>query len=49
MHSTFSPSGSNDLEGMLGTGEYLSSPARATSRSSPDMVTRFDRDATGPG
>ena len=49
VHSAFSPPGSNDLEGMLGTGITSSSPARATRRSCTDMVQRFDHDAQAAG
>jgi UPF0755 protein len=49
VHSTFSPPGSNDLEGMLGTGEYLILPGETDQTIVQDMVTRFDRDAQAAG
>ena len=49
VHSVFSPAGSNDLEGMLGTGEYLLLPGESDVTLLEDMVSRFDRDASGAG
>jgi UPF0755 protein len=49
VHSMFSPPGSNDLEGMLGTGQYLILPGETDQTIVQDMVTRFDRDAQAAG
>jgi UPF0755 protein len=49
VHSTFSPPGSNDLEGMLGTGEYLILPGESDTTIVSDMVQRFDRNAQAEG
>jgi UPF0755 protein len=49
VHSTFSPPGSNNLEGMLGTGEYLVLPGETDLTIVNDMVSRFDADATKAG
>jgi UPF0755 protein len=49
VHSIFSPPGSNNLEGMLGTGEYLILPGESDQTIVQDMVTRFDRDAQAAG
>ena len=49
VRSVFSPSGSNDLEGMLGTGEYLILPGEGNTTILRAMVQRFDRDATAAG
>jgi peptidoglycan lytic transglycosylase G len=49
VHSAFSPAGSNDLEGMLGTGEYLVLPGESDLTVLEDMVQRFDRDAEAAG
>jgi UPF0755 protein len=49
VHSAFSPPGSNDLEGMLGTGEYLVVPGETDLAIVRDMVNRFDADATELG
>jgi UPF0755 protein len=49
VHSTFSPPGSNDLEGMLGTGEYLILPGESDTTIVTDMVQRFDKDAAADG
>jgi UPF0755 protein len=49
VHSVFSPPGSNDLEGMLGTGEYLILPGETDQTIVQDMVIRFDRDAQAAG
>ena len=49
VHSAFSPPGSNDLEGMLGTGEYLVLPGESDVTLVADMVQRFDHDAQAAG
>ena len=49
MHSIFSPPGSDNLEGMLGTGQYLILPGETDLTIVQDMVTRFDRYAQGAG
>jgi UPF0755 protein len=49
VHSMFSPPGSNNLEGMLGTGEYLILPGESDLTIVQDMVTRFDTDAQASG
>jgi UPF0755 protein len=49
VHSVFSPPGSNDLEGMLGTGEYLVLPGETDLTIVRDMVNRFDTNATAQG
>ena len=49
VHSAFSPPGSNDLEGMLGTGVYLILPGESDQTIVQDMVQRFDHDATAGG
>jgi UPF0755 protein len=49
VHSEFSPPGSNNLEGMLGTGEYLILPGETDLTIVRDMVQRFDGDATAAG
>jgi UPF0755 protein len=49
VRSAFSPPGSNDLEGMLGTGEYLVLPGESDTTIVQDMVQRFDRDAGAAG
>jgi UPF0755 protein len=49
VHSAFSPSGSNNLEGMLGTGNYLVLPGESDVTLVRQMVTRFDIDATQAG
>jgi len=47
--STFSPPGSDNLEGMLGTGQYLILPGESDTTILGDMVQRFDRDAGAAG
>ncbi len=47
--STFSPPGSDNLEGMLGTGQYLILPGESDTTIVGDMVQRFDRDAAAAG
>ncbi len=49
VHSTFSPPGSNNLEGMLGTGSYLILPGESDTTILRGMVQRFDRDAQATG
>src|SRR5580704_8903726 len=49
VHSAFSPPGSNDLEGMLGTGRYLIFPGESNTAIVTDMVQRFDRNAQAAG
>jgi UPF0755 protein len=49
VHSTFSPPGSNNLEGMLGTGEYLVPPGETDATLLTAMVHRFDTQATAAG
>ena len=49
VHSVFSPPGSNNLEGMLGTGSYLILPGESDITIVRDMVQRFDRDAQATG
>jgi UPF0755 protein len=49
VHSTFSPPGSNNLEGMLGTGNYLVLPGESDLTILQKMVARFDSQATAAG
>ncbi len=49
VHSEFSPPGSNNLEGMLGTGNYLVLPGETDLTLLRQMVTRFDADANQAG
>jgi len=49
VHSVFSPPGSNDLEGMLGTGSYLILPGESDVTIVRDMVQRFDHDSGATG
>jgi UPF0755 protein len=49
VHSEFSPAGSNDLEGMLGTGSYLVVPGESDTTLLTAMVNRFDAQATAAG
>ncbi len=49
VHSVFSPPGSNNLEGMLGTGNYLVLPGEPDLSILQKMVTRFDSQATAVG
>ena len=49
VHSTFSPPGSNDLEGLLGTGTYLVLPGETDTDLLQAMVQRFDAQATAAG
>jgi UPF0755 protein len=49
VHSVFSPPGSNNLEGMLGTGTYNILPGETDVTIVRDMVQRFDRAAQAAG
>jgi UPF0755 protein len=49
VHSAFSPPGSNNLEGMLGTGTFLVSPRESDTTLLTAMVHRFDVQATAAG
>jgi UPF0755 protein len=49
VHSAFSPAGSNNLEGMLGTGNYLILPGETDTAILTTMVDRFDAQATAAG
>jgi len=49
VHSVFSPPGSNNLEGMLGTGSYLILPGETAVTIVRAMVQRFDQDAQAAG
>ncbi len=49
VHSVFSPPGSDNLEGLLGTGNYLVLPGESDTTILTDMVQRFDHDAQGAG
>jgi UPF0755 protein len=47
--STFSPAGSHNLEGMLGSGTYIVLPRESDATLLQAMVSRFDRQATAAG
>jgi UPF0755 protein len=49
VHSSFSPPGSNNLEGLLGTGTYLVAPGETDTTLLTAMVHRFDAQATAAG
>jgi UPF0755 protein len=49
VHSEFSPPGSDDLEGMLGTGTYLVLPGESDTSILAAMVHRFDSQAAAIG
>jgi UPF0755 protein len=49
VHSVFSPPGSNDLEGMLGTGNYMVLPGESDTAILTAMVHRFDAQAEAAG
>jgi UPF0755 protein len=49
VHSIFSPTGSSNLEGMLGSGIYLIPPGEDDTELLTKMVTRFDQQATTAG
>ncbi|HEY1830831.1 MAG TPA: endolytic transglycosylase MltG [Acidimicrobiales bacterium] len=47
--SSFSPAGSTNLEGLLGTGNYLVLPGETDSQILQQMVTRFEQQAAQAG
>jgi UPF0755 protein len=49
VHSMFSPAGSDDLEGMLGTGNYRIQPGESDTAILSTMVHRFDAQAKAAG
>ena len=49
VHSAVSPPGSDNLEGMLGTGIYNILPGESDTTILTDMVQRFDQDAQAAG
>jgi len=49
VHSLYAPPGSDDLEGMLGTGTYLVVPGETDTTILTDMVRRFDAQAVSAG
>jgi UPF0755 protein len=49
VHSVFSPPGSDDLEGLLGTGTYLILPGESDKAILTTMVRRFDTQAASAG
>jgi UPF0755 protein len=49
VRSEYSPAGSDDLEGLLGTGTYLVLPAESDATLLTDMVLRFDTQASAAG
>jgi UPF0755 protein len=49
VRSEFSPAGTNNLEGMLGTGNYLLLPGESDTAIVTAMVHRFDAQATAAG
>jgi UPF0755 protein len=49
VHSVFSPAGSDNLEGMLGTGTYLVLPGESDTAILTTMVHRFDAQASAAG
>lgn len=49
VRSEFSPAGSDDMEGMLGTGTYLVLPGETDTTLLTDMVHRFDSQAEAAG
>ncbi len=49
IRSTFSPAGSNNLEGLLGTKEYLVLPGESDTTILQDMVTVFEQQAATAG
>jgi UPF0755 protein len=49
VHSIFSPPGSDNLEGMLGSGIYRVFPGESNLTILTDMVRRFDRQASDAG
>jgi UPF0755 protein len=49
VRSTFSPTGSDNLEGLLGTGNYLVVPGESDVQVLSAMVTRFEQQAAASG
>jgi UPF0755 protein len=49
VHSLYSPVGSDNLEGLLGTGAYIIRPGESDATILTDMVQRFDRQAAVAG
>ncbi len=49
VHSEFSPPGSDNLEGLLGTGDYLVAPGESDTALLTAMVHKFDNQATKAG
>jgi UPF0755 protein len=49
VRSIFEPTGTDNLEGMLGTGNYLVVPGETDQQVLLQMVTRFDQGATAAG
>jgi UPF0755 protein len=49
VHSMFSPAGSDNLEGMLGTGNYRIEPGETDTAILTAMVRKFDAQATAAG
>jgi UPF0755 protein len=49
VRSTFSPAGSDDLEGLLGTGNYLVVPGESDAQVLTQMVARFESQAAAAG
>ncbi len=49
VHSAYAPPGSVNLEGLLGTGQYLVLPGESDQTLLSAMVQRFDRDARAVG
>jgi UPF0755 protein len=49
VHSKFSPAGSNDLEGMLGSGVYAVLPGETDAALLTELVNHFDAQATAAG
>ncbi len=49
VHSIFSPAGSDNLEGLLGTGNYLVAPGETDTAILTAMVHQFDTQATKAG
>jgi UPF0755 protein len=49
LHSPWQPVGSTNLDGLLGTGEYVVVPGETDSRLLAKMIDRFDTEADGLG
>ena len=49
VRSTFSPAGSDNLEGLLGTGNYLVVPGESDAQVLTQMVARFESQAAMAG